>query len=58
MQDGGFDIMMQFSRDVTSSSHVTYTKRKIFGHTIYPIMFHCDCFYSGKYMKPPPTQRR
>ncbi len=38
-QDGCFDIMMQLSCDVTSSSHVTYTKRKMFEHTIYPVSY-------------------
>ncbi len=40
IQEGGsFVIMMLLSRDVTSPSHVTYTKRKMSGHTIHPIRF-------------------
>ncbi len=30
---------MQLSRDVTSLSHVTYTKRKMFGYAIQPISY-------------------
>ena len=40
IQDGSyFDIMMSLSCDVTSSYHLTYIKREIFGHTIVPISF-------------------